>query len=79
MGLPVKIKLTDWELLKHIKKHLQECDSYELTDIAQNMFGGNLEWSEKDTYDSTANPEHENVYIFTPNDQYGGEFGEMDW
>ena len=79
MALPLEIKLTERKLIKHLTLFIINCDVGELIHLAKAAFGGDFEWSEKDTCDIVKNPSQEPIYTFKPNAQYGGEFGEMDW
>jgi hypothetical protein len=69
------IRLTENRVLQALTEYLQECDSDELARIAGDIFGG--ECFSKPIIDKK-NMWTGYSYEFEPNENYAGEFGELD-
>lgn len=70
------MKIKEHEIVNAIHKFVDECDADELARLAGDLFGGNCCWDEMNCLDTDL--QEEDTYIFEPNGNYYGEFGEQD-
>ena len=68
-----QIKLSEQEMIEHITDFINECDSDELARITGDIFGGKCFWS-----DNNIDKNYDLVYSFEPNENYAGEFGDLN-
>jgi len=70
------MKISEQELVNHLKEFIDNCDVDELARIAGEVFGGKCYWVE--TVDEIENLSFEDIYDFEPDEYYGGEFGDIE-
>jgi hypothetical protein len=59
------IKLTEEQIVTHLKRFIDECDGDELARITGDIFGGDCFYDTKE------------IYEFKPNEFYAGEFKKI--
>jgi len=72
----MEIQVTEKEIVEALIKIVRECDGDDLCAIADFAIGGWFMWSDTD---NVARWGTENdIYTFTPDENYGGAFGAIE-
>ena len=72
----MEIRVLEKEIVDALIKIIKECDGDDLCAIAGEMIGGWFQWSDTDNVEDWGG--ENDIYLFTPDENYGGAFGAIE-